>query len=171
MNGRGVFRWIFHDKCSRGNFCSKLEMISVVLLILPINLTGILKHWLAVTSFYLHLIVSYFILGHLKPFGSHRPPLEVETLKYMISPEDFYMEFVAKHKPVVFTGNWYIRSSDLAPLLRGVNFICLPWSVDPMNYKKRVKKWYRGSSFHKGEAWYFFWLVFSRLSSLYLFCG
>ena len=80
-------------------------MISVVLLILPINLTGILKHWLAVTSFYLHLIVLCFILGHLKPFGSHRPPLEVETMKYMISPEDFYMEFVAKHKPVVFTGN------------------------------------------------------------------
>jgi len=50
-----------------------------------------------------------FQRGHMKPFGSHRPPKKVETLKYMISPQDFYMDFVTKHKPVVFkkvTQSW-----------------------------------------------------------------
>lgn len=43
--------------------------------------------------------------GHTKPFGSHRPPdFIVEELPYMISPQDFYMNYVAKHKPVVFKG-------------------------------------------------------------------
>ena len=46
-----------------------------------------------------------FSRGHLKPFGSHRPPDEiVEELPFMISPEDFYMKYVAKHKPVVIKG-------------------------------------------------------------------
>ena len=46
-----------------------------------------------------------FHRGHLKPFGSHRPPDEiVEQLPYMISPEDFYMSYVVKHKPVVLKG-------------------------------------------------------------------
>ena len=46
-----------------------------------------------------------FQRGHMKPFGSHRPPdYIVEELPYMISPEDFYMNFVSKHKPVVFKG-------------------------------------------------------------------
>ena len=45
-----------------------------------------------------------FARGHLKPFGSHRPPEIVEELSYMISPEDFYMKYVAKHKPVVIKG-------------------------------------------------------------------
>ena len=41
----------------------------------------------------------------MKPFGSHRPPdFTVEELPYMISPQDFYMNYVAKHKPVVFKG-------------------------------------------------------------------
>lgn len=44
--------------------------------------------------------------GHMKPFGSHRPPdFIVEELPYMISPQEFYMNFVAKHKPVVIKGN------------------------------------------------------------------
>lgn len=43
----------------------------------------------------------------MKPFGSHRSPIPVEKLKYMISPQDFYMNFVLKHKPVVFKGNKY----------------------------------------------------------------
>lgn len=43
--------------------------------------------------------------GHMKPFGSHRPPdYIVEELQYMISPQDFYMNYVVKHKPVVFKG-------------------------------------------------------------------
>eukprot|EP00111_Clytia_hemisphaerica_P005460 TCONS_00015809-protein len=53
--------------------------------------------------------LGMFLNGHLKPFGSHRPPTKVEELKYMISPEDFYMNFVIKHKPVLFKGvtkNW-----------------------------------------------------------------
>lgn len=46
-----------------------------------------------------------FQRGHMKPFGSHRPPdYIVEELPYMISPEDFYMNYVSKHKPVVFKG-------------------------------------------------------------------
>lgn len=46
-----------------------------------------------------------FTRGHLKPFGSHRPPDEiVEELPFMISPEDFYMNYVVKHKPVVLKG-------------------------------------------------------------------
>lgn len=46
-----------------------------------------------------------FTRGHLKPFGSHRPPDEiVEVLPFMISPEDFYMKYVIKHKPVVLKG-------------------------------------------------------------------
>ena len=46
-----------------------------------------------------------FKRGHMKPFGSHRPPdYIVEELPYMISPEDFYMNYVVKHKPVVFKG-------------------------------------------------------------------
>jgi hypothetical protein len=46
-----------------------------------------------------------FRKGHLKPFGSHRAPdAMVEELKYMISPQDFYMNYVVKHKPVVFKG-------------------------------------------------------------------
>lgn len=43
--------------------------------------------------------------GHMKPFGSHHPPdFIVEELPYMISPQDFYMNYVAKHKPVVIKG-------------------------------------------------------------------
>lgn len=46
-----------------------------------------------------------FLRGHMKPFGSHRPPdFAVEELPYMISPVDFYMNYVIKHKPVVFKG-------------------------------------------------------------------
>ena len=45
-----------------------------------------------------------FARGHLKPFGSHRPPEMVEELPFMISPEDFYMKYVVKHKPVVIKG-------------------------------------------------------------------
>lgn len=45
-----------------------------------------------------------FARGHLKPFGSHRPPEIVEELPFMISPEDFYMKYVVKHKPVVIKG-------------------------------------------------------------------
>ncbi|CAB4040306.1 Hypothetical predicted protein, partial [Paramuricea clavata] len=46
-----------------------------------------------------------FTRGHLKPFGSHRPPDEiVEELPFMISPQDFYMKYVVKHKPVVIKG-------------------------------------------------------------------
>ena len=46
-----------------------------------------------------------FQRGHMKPFGSHRPPdYIVEELQYMISPQDFYMNYVVKHKPVVFKG-------------------------------------------------------------------
>lgn len=49
-----------------------------------------------------------FQRGHMKPFGSHRPPdYIVEELPYMISPQDFYMNYVAKHKPVVIKGNVY----------------------------------------------------------------
>ena len=40
--------------------------------------------------------------GHLKPLGYHRPPDRVvETLPYMIDPEDFHSHYVLKHKPVV----------------------------------------------------------------------
>ena len=46
-----------------------------------------------------------FARGHMKPFGSHRPPDEiVEELPFMISPQDFYMKYVLKHKPVVIKG-------------------------------------------------------------------
>ena len=46
-----------------------------------------------------------FARGHLKPFGSHRPPDEiVEELPFMISPQDFYMNYVVRHKPVVIKG-------------------------------------------------------------------
>lgn len=46
-----------------------------------------------------------FQRGHMKSFGSHRPPdYIVEELQYMISPEDFYMNYVVKHKPVVLKG-------------------------------------------------------------------
>ena len=49
--------------------------------------------------------------GHMKPFGSHRPPdFIVEELPYMISPQDFYMNYVAKHKPVVFKGKYVLVS-------------------------------------------------------------
>lgn len=49
-----------------------------------------------------------FLRGHMKPFGSHRPPdFVVEELPYMISPEDFYMNYIIKHKPVVFKGNLF----------------------------------------------------------------
>lgn len=47
-----------------------------------------------------------FERGHKKPFGSHRPPdAMVEELAYSISPQDFYMNYVVKHKPVVLKGN------------------------------------------------------------------
>lgn len=56
-----------------------------------------------------------FISGHLKPFGSHRPPDEVvEELPFMISPEDFYMNYVIKHKPVVLKGIQIIPCENLA---------------------------------------------------------
>lgn len=43
--------------------------------------------------------------GHLKPFGSHQPPeSNVEELPFMISPKDFYMKYVIKHRPVVIKG-------------------------------------------------------------------
>lgn len=46
-----------------------------------------------------------FEKGHLKPFGLHRPPdAMVEELKYSISPQDFYMNYVVHHKPVVLKG-------------------------------------------------------------------
>ena len=48
-----------------------------------------------------------FKRGHMKPFGSHRPPdFVADELKYMISPEDFYMNYVVAHKPVVFKGKY-----------------------------------------------------------------
>jgi len=46
----------------------------------------------------------------MKPFGSHRPSMPVKKLEYMIAPEDFYMNFVVKHKPVVFKGMFYLLS-------------------------------------------------------------
>lgn len=50
-----------------------------------------------------------FKRGHMKPFGSHRPPdFIVEELPYMISPQEFYMNFVAKHKPVVIKGKQHL---------------------------------------------------------------
>ena len=46
-----------------------------------------------------------FKRGHLKPLGSHKPPdFYADVLKYMISPEDFYMNYVVAHKPVVIKG-------------------------------------------------------------------
>ena len=46
----------------------------------------------------------------MKPFGSHRPPDKlIEELPFMISSEDFYMNYVIKHKPVVFKGNVEIK--------------------------------------------------------------
>lgn len=46
-----------------------------------------------------------FQRGHMKPFGSHRPPDEmVEEIEFMISPQDFFMKYVIKHKPVVLKG-------------------------------------------------------------------
>ena len=46
-----------------------------------------------------------FKRGHMKPFGSHRPPDHIaEEIPFMISPEDFYMNYVVKHKPVVLKG-------------------------------------------------------------------
>ena len=46
-----------------------------------------------------------FKRGHMKPFGSHRPPdFYADELEYMISPEDFYMNYVVAHKPVVIKG-------------------------------------------------------------------
>lgn len=46
-----------------------------------------------------------FKRGHMKPLGSHRPPdFTADELKYMISPEDFYMNYVVAHKPVVIKG-------------------------------------------------------------------
>eukprot|EP00118_Oscarella_pearsei_P022413 m.259317 g.259317 ORF g.259317 m.259317 type:complete len:300 (+) comp40416_c0_seq4:36-935(+) len=43
--------------------------------------------------------------GHLKPFGYHRPPDRiVETLPFMLAPEDFHEHFVSKHRPVIFKG-------------------------------------------------------------------
>lgn len=46
-----------------------------------------------------------FKRGHLKPFGSHRPPdFYADELEYVISPEDFYMNYVVAHKPVVIKG-------------------------------------------------------------------
>lgn len=50
-----------------------------------------------------------FKRGHMKPFGSHRPAdFIVEELPYMISPQEFYMNFVAKHKPVVIKGKQHL---------------------------------------------------------------
>ena len=46
-----------------------------------------------------------FLRGHMKPFGAHRPPdAMVEELEYMISPQDFFMKYMVKHKPVVLKG-------------------------------------------------------------------
>lgn len=44
-----------------------------------------------------------FKSGHLKPFGSHRPPsFYPQEMPFMISPEHFYMNFVIHHKPIIF---------------------------------------------------------------------
>lgn len=49
-----------------------------------------------------------FRRGHMKPLGSHRPPdFYADELKYMISPEDFYMNYVVAHKPVVLKGDGF----------------------------------------------------------------
>eukprot|EP00112_Aurelia_sp_Birch-Aquarium-sp1_P010423 Seg2224.2 transcript_id=Seg2224.2/GoldUCD/mRNA.D3Y31 product="Lysine-specific demethylase 8" protein_id=Seg2224.2/GoldUCD/D3Y31 len=46
-----------------------------------------------------------FKRGHMKPLGSHKPPdYYADVLEYMISPEDFYMNYVVAHKPVVIKG-------------------------------------------------------------------
>eukprot|EP00794_Sanderia_malayensis_P009959 gene9959-10979_t len=51
-----------------------------------------------------------FKRGHMKPFGSHKPPdYYADELPFMISPDDFYMNYVVPHKPVVLKGaakNW-----------------------------------------------------------------
>lgn len=65
-------------------------------------------------------VEEMFRNGHMKPFGSHHPPdFIVEELPYMISPQDFYMNFVAKHKPVVIKGN-----STLTLFFYGNRFSC-----------------------------------------------
>ena len=48
-----------------------------------------------------------FKRGHMRPFGSHRPPDHVaDEIPFMISPEDFYMNYVVKHRPVVLKGEF-----------------------------------------------------------------
>lgn len=50
-----------------------------------------------------------FKRGHMKPLGSHKPPdYYADVLEYMISPEDFYMNYVVAHKPVVIKGMYNV---------------------------------------------------------------
>ena len=86
-----------------------------------------------------------FQRGHMKPFGSHRPPdYLVEELPHMISPQDFYMNYVAKHKPVVFKGKLIILVSDILKYL--IYFIktecwamhCFKYVLSTMKYSKTL---------------------------------
>ena len=43
--------------------------------------------------------------GHMQPLGSHRPMAgEIERIDYVPDPVTFYEEYVAKERPVIFTG-------------------------------------------------------------------
>ena len=71
-----------------------------------------------------------------------------------------------------FSSDIFHNTSFGTPFLkeRGLRFICVPSKKgsDRINYKMRMEVWYRGGSFWKG-GWYFFWLIFSRLSFSYYF--
>lgn len=42
--------------------------------------------------------------GHMQPLGSHMEPELVRRLDHIITPQEFYEDFVLPKKPVVFEG-------------------------------------------------------------------
>lgn len=67
------------------------------------------KHIVVLAFIFLSVFCSsgFFesIVGHLQPFGSHRPPdITTKELHTVPHPREFWENFVKPRKPVVFRG-------------------------------------------------------------------
>lgn len=98
--------------------------------------------------------------------------LKTYMIKIIINATITWMLSTGHFTCLLFSSDIFHNTWFGTPFLkeRGVSFICVSskrgW--DRINYKKRKEVWYRGGSFLK-RGWYFFWLIFSRLSFSYYF--
>lgn len=59
--------------------------------------------------------------GHMMPIGSHRPPLEIDTLQTVPDPLFFYHNYVKPKKPVKFVG--LLKDNEVLPRWQDDNYL------------------------------------------------